>query len=972
MLPVVWLLVLAVVVSIKDVAPVSAQEGNTFDDIGAAGVHAPSVAALADAGVLEGTECAVGRFCPNEPIERWMMAVWLVRAVDGQEPSPASTSRFADVDTRRWWAPHVERLAELGITSGCAGRPARYCPDDSVNRGQMATFLTRAFGRQAGPSAGFADTAGNTHAANIDALAAAGITAGCATNPLRYCPKKAVTRAQMATFLARALGLVPLPEITHPTPARLAYTRVSGSASSVVVVDADGSSPRSVAEGASGPIWSPDGARILYRGVPWPDYGIWPDEVGLWVVDADGSNRRQIATGGPHPVWSPDSARILYRAGGWSGDLSVVDVDGANRRRLGHAAVWSPDGSRIVYSSGEGMFVTDAAGTRSRRIADAGSTPQWWPEDTRIFYKQSEDLWVVADDGSGRRRLGTGLRVATLSPDATQLAWNGHIGGVWVMNTDGSGRKQLTEDGWRPAWAPDGTRLFATYHDFEGWPLGLLAVDAKGSILTEITPGKVFDPLWLPDSRSIAYLAEDLYILDIGGDTRRLTNDRTQKSCLVLSPAGNQVSYRDEHGIYLINTDGTNHTQLDTNGECPTWSPPAGPPDDGEPPVGPPDDGEPPVGPPDDGEPPVGPPDDGEPPVGPPDDGEPPVGPPDDGEPPVLLPGEGLRIRMARAQWSTGYFQAALYRALLEELGYEVTDPASLEMPPSTAYLALAGGDFDLWVNGWFPSHDPYLDATMEDGSRVHHHVTIVGQQMIAGGTQGFVVTDDFAHEYAIETLDDLDQNPAALTAYDAVDVNPGNGVAEIYGCPQPWLCDDIIDSMIAFSGWNNIRQVTAPYDAMFAEAVARVRAGRPAVLFVWMPSEYISAVAPGRNTVWIGVDRVLDNSNPLRRPDGENWDQRPGTAPITPDRCPDAATRDTCQLGWLVNDIRVAANNDFLQANPPATALLEAVQLDPIDVSHQIVLQSQGTDVADLVTWWIADHRNQVNEWLTRARAAN
>ena len=39
-----------------------------------------------------------------------------------------------------------------------------------------------------------------------------GVTAGCATNPLRYCPDELVTRAQMAAFLLRArhgAGYVP-------------------------------------------------------------------------------------------------------------------------------------------------------------------------------------------------------------------------------------------------------------------------------------------------------------------------------------------------------------------------------------------------------------------------------------------------------------------------------------------------------------------------------------------------------------------------------------------------------------------------------------------------------------------------------------------------------------------------------------------------------------------------------------------
>ena len=88
-------------------------------------------------------------------------------------------------------------------------------------------------------------------------------------------------------------------------------------------------------------------------------------------------------------------------------------------------------------------------------------------------------------------------------------------------------------------------------------------------------------------------------------------------------------------------------------------------------------------------------------------------------EPPVLRPGEGVTIRMARANWSTGYLQAALYRALLQEFGYEVTDPAGLELSPGIAYPAMAERDFDLWANGWYPYHDRFLDQQLPDGSSV-------------------------------------------------------------------------------------------------------------------------------------------------------------------------------------------------------------------------------------------------------------
>ena len=70
---------------------------------------------------------------------------------------------------------------------------------------------------KAAAPAGFADTGGDTHEANIDALAAAGITTGCETDPLRYCPDQPVTRAQMATFLHRAL-LAQKEQVTEPEP----------------------------------------------------------------------------------------------------------------------------------------------------------------------------------------------------------------------------------------------------------------------------------------------------------------------------------------------------------------------------------------------------------------------------------------------------------------------------------------------------------------------------------------------------------------------------------------------------------------------------------------------------------------------------------------------------------------------------------------------------------------------------------
>jgi glycine betaine/proline transport system substrate-binding protein len=362
----------------------------------------------------------------------------------------------------------------------------------------------------------------------------------------------------------------------------------------------------------------------------------------------------------------------------------------------------------------------------------------------------------------------------------------------------------------------------------------------------------------------------------------------------------------------------------------------------------------------------------------------------------MAMPGEGTTVTMGRADWATGYFQAAVYRALLQELGYEVTDPSELELGPSLAYLGMAQGDFDFWVNSWIPGHLSWLDPELPDGSQVGDHLTIFGPtptaagefadvfvdapgEMVAGGLQGFLITKSFAEEYDIKTMDDLNNNPDALAAYDAADPVPGNGIADIYGCQESYTCDNIITDQIAFGNgsepWGNIQQVIAGYDSMVAEAVGKANAGEPMVIYTWTPSAYITQLIPGESVVWLGVEAVLDDSNPAGEEGGEAYDQRPGTANIGEDQCPSAADMGTCQVGWIVADILVTANTEFAEANPAAAKLFELVQLSVIDVSLANVAQAGGADtneaIQGLAADWIADNRDAVDGWLSEAAAA-
>ncbi|HVM00039.1 MAG TPA: S-layer homology domain-containing protein [Egibacteraceae bacterium] len=100
-------------------------------------------------------------------------------------------------------AASIVAVVVRGIANGYAD--GTYRPQQQVTRGQMATFLARALDLAPAPASGLRDIAGNTHQAAIEAVAAAGIAKGYADGTYR--PQQQVTRGQMATFLARALGL---------------------------------------------------------------------------------------------------------------------------------------------------------------------------------------------------------------------------------------------------------------------------------------------------------------------------------------------------------------------------------------------------------------------------------------------------------------------------------------------------------------------------------------------------------------------------------------------------------------------------------------------------------------------------------------------------------------------------------------------------------------------------------------------
>jgi hypothetical protein len=142
--------------------------------------------------------CAPDRFCPGAPVTREQMASFLRRA---DSLPPTSRDYFSDDDASQHEGD-INAIASARITGGCAS--GRYCPRNAVTRGQMASFLVRALNLTPSAVDAFQDDEGDLHESAINALAAAGITGGC--GPSAFCPRATVTRGQMAAFLHRGYG----------------------------------------------------------------------------------------------------------------------------------------------------------------------------------------------------------------------------------------------------------------------------------------------------------------------------------------------------------------------------------------------------------------------------------------------------------------------------------------------------------------------------------------------------------------------------------------------------------------------------------------------------------------------------------------------------------------------------------------------------------------------------------------------
>ena len=288
-------------------------------------------------------------------------------------------------------------------------------------------------------------------------------------------------------------------------------------------------------------------------------------------------------------------------------------------------------------------------------------------------------------------------------------------------------------------------------------------------------------------------------------------------------------------------------------------------------------------------------------------------------------------VRMAKANWDTGYFQAEVYKQALEKMGYKVTEPKA--MKPSVFYLAAAAGDLDLWVNGWFGTHDTYI-------KEAKGKVKAVGNVMSKGGLQGYLIDKKSADKYGIKSVMDIKKHAKQF------DSN-GDGKADMVACPPGWGCEKQITKHFAELGLGDfINPVQADYSASMADAIAKFKNGKSVLFYTWTPNWTVGALELGKDIVWIEVP--YSETKAVKVPN---------------------ATKSKINMGFGADDIRPAANVDFLKANPKIEKMLKKASIPLADVAAQNMKMNAGEKseraIKKHANAWIKANQSTFDSWI-------
>jgi len=355
--------------------------------------------------------------------------------------------------------------------------------------------------------------------------------------------------------------------------------------SDIFVMNADGSGVTQVTNNPFDeflPLFSPDGSRITF--------GRCFETCQVVVINADGSGERVVANDGFPGAWSPDGNRIALGGAAGTGipGIFVVNADGSGLVRVldpDFITDWSPDGRQLmIVSNRDGdyeLYATPLDGSPVTKLtdntADDNAGTGWSPDGSRVAFDSDldgpdRDIFVMNADGSGVTDLTPDDVVneggAVWSPDGTQLAFDSDRDGerqIFTMNADGTGVTQLTFGPGVSNSAPHWVRQVFPPNDDFGTATGISTLpfsDVANLAIASTEPGEqtpacaVFYP---PVNRTVWYSFTPTQTQSI---TARIVNASIYT--VVAAYSGNTVTSLTELGCGVFGGSSTFRAQAGT------------------------------------------------------------------------------------------------------------------------------------------------------------------------------------------------------------------------------------------------------------------------------------------------------------------------------------------------------------------------------------------------------------------------
>jgi Tol biopolymer transport system component len=344
----------------------------------------------------------------------------------------------------------------------------------------------------------------------------------------------------------------------------------------------------------------------------------------IWTLPVDGGDARRVTDefyDARQPAWSPDGRTIAFqgfRNGDW--DIWAISPDGSNARTLTDGPFddrephFSPDGRYLAFSSDRNgnydVWTLDLQSGELKAITTSPADeffPSWSPDGREIAFasnrQQASGIYAATLDGRERllARAEGNLGTPSWSPDGNHVAFSTIVGGESRLIVDGE-TVSTNEDvfPFRAQWTSPNEFLYTADGQIKRRTLGTAtpsrvaftaalpverpAFTRKRRDFDSTAPRPVrgiVRPVVSPDGKRVAFAAlGDIWIMTIGSEPERVTNDHFLDSDPAWSPDGRMLAFTSDRAgnvdVWVRDLERGTDRRLTTAGTSdmlPTWSP---------------------------------------------------------------------------------------------------------------------------------------------------------------------------------------------------------------------------------------------------------------------------------------------------------------------------------------------------------------------------------------------------------------